>query len=72
MGHTRSVTEQSGYDRWMARIQDQQLGFWGEHWADRSDTEQASAWRDLAAERGASIDVVSLFHPDLGVGASMP
>jgi len=49
--------ELTRYDRWMIRIQVQQLGVWGEHWADRGDTQQAAAWRDLAAERGVDIDL---------------
>jgi hypothetical protein len=39
------------------RAQVQQLGDWGEHWADLSGTAQAAAWRQLAAERGVSVDL---------------
>lgn len=45
------------YDRWMKRVFEQQLGFWGEHWADVGDTKQFAAWRRLAEERGASADL---------------
>ena len=36
---------------------EQQLGFWSEHWAEVSATEQYAAWRRLAEERGASADL---------------
>jgi hypothetical protein len=43
------------YDRWMKRTVEQQLGFWGEHWADVGTSEQFAAWRRSAEERGASV-----------------
>jgi hypothetical protein len=51
------LAEQTRYDRWTIRAQVQQLGSWGEHWADLSGTAQAAAWRQLAAERRADVDV---------------
>jgi hypothetical protein len=41
----------------MSRAHVQQLGVWGEHWADLSGTAQAAAWRRLAAERGVDVDI---------------
>jgi hypothetical protein len=41
----------------MRRVHEQQLGFWGEHWADLSTTAQFTAWCQLAKERGASANV---------------
>ena len=51
------MTPLTRYDRWMMRVHVQQLGFWGEHWADLSATTQFAAWRRLAEERGASANV---------------
>jgi hypothetical protein len=45
------------YDQWMRRIHLQQLGAWGEHWADLRGTAQYAAWCRLAEERRAAADV---------------
>jgi len=41
----------------MRRVHVQQLGIWGEHWADLSATAQFAAWCRLVEERGASASV---------------
>ena len=51
------MTRQTRYDRWTMRTHVQQLGTWGEHWADLSGTAQAAAWRRLATERSVSVDL---------------
>ncbi len=51
------MTQPSRYDRWMMRVIEQQLGFWGEHWTDLSTTAQFAAWSRLAEERGVDTDV---------------
>jgi hypothetical protein len=47
------------------RVGAQQLGYWGEHWADLSTTRQGAAWLQLAAERGADIDLT--YHMTRGL-----
>jgi hypothetical protein len=51
------MTASTRYDRWMRRVHVQQLGIWGERWADLSATAQFAAWCRLAEERGASASV---------------
>jgi hypothetical protein len=45
------------YDRWMSRVFEGSLDFWGENWADLSATPQYAAWARLAQDRGATADV---------------
>jgi len=51
------MTSLTRYDRWTRRVHEQQLGYWGEHWADLSTTAQFAAWRRLAKERRPDADV---------------
>ncbi len=45
------MTAMPRYDRWMMRVGERQLGAWGEHWADISNTKQYADWRPLAENR---------------------
>jgi len=45
------MTAMPRYDRWLARVLERQLGVWGEHWADLSNTTLFADWCPLAEGR---------------------
>jgi hypothetical protein len=43
--HSCCMRSMPRYDRWVMRVHERQLGFWGEHWADLRATKQFADWR---------------------------